>query len=104
MRGRTNCEVFDLSWPEVFEVIWLVETDGVSSPVSRQFFTSYPQCGKPSTRSLLVLVTAGLFDATRDFGDLVINGAALLHELTNLLICIHDCRVVTITEELADFW
>lgn len=76
----------------------------MSSTGTELFSTRYPQCVKPSTSTSYLLVIGVLFDSARDFRDLVINRATFFHEVTNLLVRVHHCCVVAITEELTNFW
>src|SRR5690606_17312576 len=68
-----------------------------------QFGHSYPQVAlaswSPSVESLVPVI---LLDSAREFGHLVVDRATLLHELRDLLVRVHDCRVIPVAEELAD--
>ncbi|KZX22484.1 hypothetical protein EV639_10351 [Rathayibacter tanaceti] len=41
-------------------------------------------------------------DASGQLGDLVVNAAALFHELRDLLVRVHHCRVIAVAEQLPD--
>ena len=49
------------------------------------------------------LSTGLLLYPVEDLGDLVIEASALFHEVSDLLIGIHDGGVVAVPKELADF-
>ena len=52
---------------------------------------------------LSTALAAGILDSLNNFRDLVIDVTSFPHLFTDLLGCIHDCCVVTITEIHADF-
>src|SRR5690606_5889792 len=58
--------------------------------------------GAAAGRGSLRTVALILLDAGGEFGDLVVDRAALLHELADLLVRIHDGRVIAVAEQLPD--
>ena len=77
-------------------------------PLYPQLSTLYPHLGgkegenghfHPRQLRLGLLLNSG-----GEFVDLVIDRTALSHELTDLSICMHNCRVVAAAESLTNFW
>jgi|LakMenE01Jun11ns_1017448.scaffolds.fasta_scaffold9130063_1 hypothetical protein len=81
----------------------IVDNFRVSSTRNETFSTRYPQCVKPSTLTLSGLIARVLLDATRDLRHLVIDRATFFHELADFLVGVHDCGVISVAKELAQF-
>ena len=75
------------------ENLFQQETRRVGEVIHRCFTL----CGNSGFEAMVLL------DPTGELGDLVVNGAALLHQLGDLFVGIHDRGVVSIAEELSNF-
>ena len=97
----TNCgSSCVVSWPSFHR-------ESSNYTVSVGVFNSYPQVIHTVGLERLPrgsdrVVTVILLDSAREFGHLVVDRAALFHELADLLVGVHDRGVIAVAEQLPD--